>query len=149
MNAPVASTMYRSVSTDYFECANINQDPGCRRLDARAAIDYNSTYGAEWKKFKYLRQQNVLTAEDSPSQAHIDLTSTQAEDWVIVNEDGQTDETVILSLPDVYEQEKYLLNEGLWSSDQTLFAMDYLPFFSACRGFDSHIFFSQTRPHHK
>ena len=142
LNAPVASTMYRSVSTDYFECANINQDPGCRRLDARAAIDYNSTYGAEWKKFKYLRQQNVLTAEDSPSQAHIDLTSTQAEDWVIVNEDGQTDETITLSLPDVYEQEKYLLNEGLWAADQTLFAMDYLPFFSACRGFDSHIFFS-------
>ena len=142
MNAPVASTIYRSVSTDYFECANINQDPGCRRLDARAAIDYNSTYGAEWKKFKYLRQRNVLTAEDSPSQAHFDFTSTHAEDWVVVSEDGQTDETVILSLPDVYEQEKYLLNEGLWSSDQTLFAMDYLPFFSACRGFDSHIFFS-------
>ena len=45
-----------------------------------------------------------------------------------------------LSLPDIYESEKNILNEALWSTDQTLFAMDYLPFFSACRGHDSHIY---------
>ena len=79
MNAPVASTIYRSVSTDYFECANINQDPGCRRLDARAAIDYNSTYGAEWKKFKYLRQQKRANSRrfSQPSAHSISRRRTQ------------------------------------------------------------------------
>ena len=67
-------------------------------------------------------------------------TSTTAEDWVITSEDGQQDENAIVSLPDIYESEKNILNEALWSTDQTLFAMDYLPFFSACRGHDSHIY---------
>lgn len=152
LNAPVASSFMRSVPNDYFNCANINQDTGCRRIDPRVTIDYNSTYGAEWKKFKYLRcgengncdNNTVLSADISPSQADFNLTTLQVEDWVIVADDGQTDETVTLSLPDVYEQEKYLLNEGLWTSGAALFAMDYLPFFSACRGFDSHIYLADV-----
>jgi hypothetical protein len=144
LNAPLASTFYRSVSNDYFECASITQDPGCRRNDARATLDYNSTYGAEWKKFKYLSSDSlqVLSPSDYPSQAYYNLTTVHEEDWVVLDEEGRNDESVVVSLPDVVEQEKYLLNEGLWSADQTLFAMDYLPFFSACRGFDSHIYFT-------
>jgi len=144
LNAPLASTFYRSVSNDYFECASITQDPGCRRNDARATLDYNSTYGAEWKKFKYLSSDSlqILSPSDYPSQAYFNLTTVHEEDWVVLDEEGRNDESVVVSLPDVVEQEKYLLNEGLWSADQTLFAMDYLPFFSACRGFDSHIYFT-------
>ena len=153
LNAPLSSSLLRSVSNDYFNCANINQDLGCRSLDSRVTLDYNSTYGAEWKKFKYLRcgdtpgtcsNATVLGADVSPSQNHVNLTINHIEDWVITAKDGQTDETVEVSLPDVYEQEKYLLNEGLWTSGAALFAVDYLPFFSACRGFDSHIYLAHV-----
>jgi len=142
MNSPLSTTIYRAVSNDYFECATASQDSGCRRLDARVTIDYNSTVGAEWKKFKYLRLNGVFDDSVSPSQSDVNLTaSSHEEDWVIVGEEGRDDETIVLSLPDVIEQQKYLLNEGLWSAESSLFAMDYLPFFSACRGYDSHIYF--------
>lgn len=141
LNSPLASTFYRAIGNDYAECATSDQLSGCRRVDARVTIDYNSTVGAEWKKYKFLRQQGILTEESSASLAAITLnTSTTAEDWVITSEDGQQDENAIVSLPDIYESEKNILNEALWSTDQTLFAMDYLPFFSACRGHDSHIY---------
>lgn len=142
LNAPVGSSFYRSVPNDYFACSTPQQDSGCRLYDARVTIDYNSTVGAEWKKFKYLKQKEIITDDDAPSQSSINVSaSSHIEDWVIVDPDNRQDETVLLSIPDVTERQTFLTDAALWQSEQNLFAMDYMPFFSACRGYDSHIYF--------
>ena len=68
---------------------------------------------------------------------------------VVVVEDsdaGMTDDVIIeengdMHVPDVVERQEYIFTEDYWTQGRPLLAVDYLPFFSGCRGFDSHIYF--------
>ena len=46
-----------------------------------------------------------------------------------------------MHVPDVTEQQDDIYVQDFWTAGRPLLAVDYLPFFSSCRGFDSHIYF--------
>jgi len=46
-----------------------------------------------------------------------------------------------MHVPDVTEQQDDIYVQDFWTQGRPLLAVDYLPFFSSCRGFDSHIYF--------
>ena len=56
-------------------------------------------------------------------------------DDVIIEENGD------MHVPDILEKQQFIFTEDYWTQGRPLLAIDYLPFFSGCRGFDSHIYF--------
>ena len=109
-------------------------DPSCRYVYPQLTMDYNSTLASEWKM--YLKQQELAALAGQEILLIQEEDSAMVDD-VIIEENGD------MHVPDVTEREENVFIEDYWTQNRPLFAVDYLPFFSGCRGFDSHIYLYQ------
>jgi hypothetical protein len=136
LNVPFREPFQRSLELDYFLCTPTQMDPSCRFIYPTLTLDFNSTLASEWKAYiKKIELDANVGAETVtlPDGEELEMT-----DDVIINSDGS------MNVPDVLEREDDILVRDYWGNGgqgRPLLAVDYLPFFSGCRGFDSHIYF--------
>ena len=134
LNVPFREPFQRSIELDYFLCTPQQMDPSCRYVYPQLTMDYNSTLASEWKM--YLKQQELAALADQEILLIEEDDGTMVDD-VIIEENGD------MHVPDVTERQEKIFIEDYWTLDRPLLAVDYLPFFSGCRGFDSHIYLYQ------
>ena len=134
LNVPFREPFQRSIELDYFMCSPAQMDPSCRYVYPQLTMDYNSTLASEWKM--YLKQQELAALAGQEILLIQEEDSAMVDD-VIIEENGD------MHVPDVTEREENVFIEDYWTQNRPLFAVDYLPFFSGCRGFDSHIYLYQ------
>ena len=132
LNVPFREPFQRSIELDYFLCSEAQMDPSCRYIYPSVTLDYNSTLASEWKK--YIKQEE-LEAQAGMDVVVVEDSDAGMTDDVIIEENGD------MHVPDVVERQEYIFTEDYWTQGRPLLAVDYLPFFSGCRGFDSHIYF--------
>ena len=134
LNIPFREPYQRSIELDYFMCTETQMDPSCRYVYPSVTLDYNSTLASEWKMYTKLIELAEIEASGAEIVS-IDTADVEMTDDVIIEESGE------MHVPDVLEKSEFIFVEDYWVDDRPLLAVDYLPFFSGCRGFDSHIYF--------
>ena len=134
LNVPFREPFQRSIELDYFLCSEQQMDPSCRYVYPSLTMDYNSTLASEWKK--YIKQQELAL------EAGLEILIEEEDDGVMVD-DVIIEENGDMHVPDVTEKQEKIFTEDYWTQGRPLLAVDYLPFFSGCRGFDSHIYLYQ------
>ena len=134
LNVPFREPFQRSIELDYFMCSPAQMDPSCRYVYPQLTMDYNSTLASEWKM--YLKQQELAALAGQEILLIQEEDSAMVDD-VIIEENGD------MHVPDVTEREENVFIEDYWTQNRPLFAVDYLPFFSGCAEFDSHIYLYQ------
>ena len=134
LNVPFREPFQRSIELDYFLCSPQQMTPSCRYVYPQLTMDYNSTLASEWKK--YLKQQELAALAGQEILLIEEDDGTMVDD-VIIEENGD------MHVPDVTERQEKIFIEDYWTQNRPLLAVDYLPFFSGCRGFDSHIYLYQ------
>ena len=132
LNVPYREPYQRSIEEDYLMCSETSAYPSCRYVYPKITMDYNSTFASEWKQ--YVKQEE-LEALAGLQILEEDDENAEMTDDVIIEENGE------MHVPDVVEKEEFIFTEDYWTQGRPLLAVDYLPFFSGCRGFDSHIYF--------
>ena len=132
LNVPGREPYQRSIELDYFLCSEAQMDPSCRYVYPKVTLDYNSTLASEWKQ--YIKTQELAAMAGMEILLDEDADQEMTDD-VIIEENGD------MHVPDILEKEQFIFTEDYWTQGRPLLAIDYLPFFSGCRGFDSHIYF--------
>jgi len=149
LNAPVQSQRQRSVVKNYLDCAStggLTIDPTCRLLQPGVTLSFNSSFSSEYLLAQALLLADVAASNTSAANSTTTSTDTAAHNPLagipLVRPLAATSTTV----PDVVALETNVLVDSnkFWSSGEDITAVDYLPFFSACRGFDAHVYLWQV-----
>ena len=164
LNVPVNAVTQRSVPLNYLDCTSggLDIDPSCRLVQPDTTLAFNSSFSSEYLVAeRYFLQLNASAAAASNStngtmsnatsfdcSAPLDLgsgcTTSGCSSSVSLPLVGLSTSSAT-TVPDVISKEEVVLADTtkFWSSGDKLIAVDYLPYFSACRGFDANMFLYQ------
>ena len=129
LNIPLRTTTQISVPDAYQVCNSLSLLPTCRYRRPEVVLAFNSSYASEFMLAdRYMKRQqlvNSIGANQTVAASFTDYMST---------------------VPDVIALETNVLLDAAsyWSAGDPFLAMEYLPFFSACRGFDSSLLLYQV-----
>ena len=145
LNAPVEAQKQRSVVKNYLDCTatgGLTVDPTCRLVQPEVTLAFNSSFSSE-----YLLAQGLLTSLAAAANGTVTNASSTSSEAVVYNPLAGIPlvtplPTTSTTVPDVIALEANVLQDAnnFWSTGDSLVAIDYLPFFSACRGFDSNAY---------
>ena len=146
LNAPVEAQKQRSVVKNYLDCSatgGLTVDPTCRLVQPEVTLSFNSSFSSE-----YLLAQGLLTSlAAAANTSMISNASTTSSEAAVYNPLAGIPlvtplPTTSTTVPDVIALEANVLQDSntFWNTGDPLVAIDYLPFFSACRGFDSNAY---------
>ena len=151
MNLPLRSPLQRSVPLSYMTCIPSQLDPTCRLLQPELTLSFNSSYASEFMLANRYWQQELAAGAAATSAANstrsnstsANGTSTNASNTAAV---ATSYSDYLTTVPDVITLEANVLRDSseYWSNGDEFVAMDYIPFFSACRGFDAQVVLYQV-----
>ena len=145
LNIPWRSVVQRSVPAGYAPCTALVVVPTCRYLRPEVRLSYNSSYSSE-----FMLAERYMLRDAAAAAAALAANSSAAVNSSSVNSSsvataassaGLTYSDYLTTVPDVSELESNLLQDPslYWQGGDPFLAIDYLPFFSACRGFDASV----------
>jgi len=131
LNIPLRKTAQISVPTSYETCNALALVPTCRYRRPEVTLAFNSSFASEFMLAdRYVKRQQVIDASGANATV---AASTSYSDYVN-------------TVPDVIALEGNVLVDAVtyWADGDPFLAMEYLPYFSACRGFDSTLLLYQV-----
>jgi hypothetical protein len=146
LNIPLRTAVHQSVAAGYesTECNSVDPLPTCRYVRPESTLSFNSSYASEFMLADryWLRRQAAAAAlaAASNSTSAVNASATTASDT------PTSYSAYLTTVPDVIALEGDIAQDAsqYWKGGDPFLAVDFLPFFSSCRGFDANVVLYQV-----
>jgi hypothetical protein len=144
LNIPRRNAVHQSVTAGYetTECNSVDPLPTCRYIQPESTLGFNSSYASEFMLAdRYWRRRQAAAAAALGAASN----STSADNTTAATASSVDKPTsysaYLTTVPDVIALEGDIAQDAsqYWKGGDPFLAVDYLPFFSSCRGFDANV----------